>query len=54
MYGLSDTVIADICGVFRRFSNIDEVLIFGAGAKGVYSEGSDIDLAVIGELLSFN
>ena len=45
MYGLSDTVVADICSVFQRFPNIEEVLIFGSRAKGSYSEGSDIDLA---------
>ncbi len=54
MYGLSDAVITDICGVFRHFPNIDRVLIFGSRAKGVYSEGSDIDLAVMGEELTFN
>ena len=54
MYGLSDTVITDICNVFRRFPNIDKVLIFGSRAKGTYSEGSDIDLAAVGENISFN
>lgn len=54
MYGLSDAVITDICGVFRHFPNIDRVLIFGSRVKGVYSEGSDIDLAVMGEGLTFN
>ena len=54
MYGLSDTVITDICSVFRRFPNIDKVLIFGSRAKGTYSEGSDIDLAVKGNGLTFN
>lgn len=54
MYGLSDTVIADICSVFRHFPNIDKVLIFGSRAKGTYSEGSDIDLAAVGENISFN
>ena len=54
MYGLSDTVVADICSVFQRFPNIEEVLIFGSRAKGSYSEGSDIDLAAIGHDLTFN
>ena len=48
MYGLSDTVIMDICSVFRRYPNIEKVLIFGSRAKGTYSEGSDIDLAAVG------
>ena len=54
MYGLSDTVVADICSVFQRFPDIEEVLIFGSRAKGSYSEGSDIELAAIGKNLTFN
>lgn len=54
MYGLSDAVIADICSVFGLYPNIDKVIIFGSRAKGTYSEGSDIDLAVVGENISFN
>lgn len=54
MYGLSETVITDICDVFRRHPNIEKVLIFGSRAKGTYSEGSDIDLAAIGNGLTFN
>lgn len=54
MYGLSDTVITDICGVFRRHPNITKVFIFGSRAKGTYSEGSDIDLAAVGDGLTFN
>ncbi|MCD7926563.1 MAG: nucleotidyltransferase domain-containing protein [Bacteroides sp.] len=54
MYGLSDIVIADICSVFKKYPNIQKVLIFGSRAKGYYSEGSDIDLAVVGEDITFN
>lgn len=54
MFGLSNVVINDICNVFRDYSNITEVLIFGSRAKGNYREGSDIDLAVKGDLISFN
>ena len=55
MYGLSDTVITDICSVFRRFPNIDKVLIFGSRAKGNFiQKGSDIDLAAVGENITFN
>lgn len=54
MYGLSDIVISDICSVFRKHTNIEKVLIFGSRAKGTYSEGSDIDLAAIGDDISFN
>ncbi|UVV77672.1 nucleotidyltransferase domain-containing protein [Bacteroides fragilis] len=54
MFGLSDIVINDLKGVFKQYPNIEEVRIFGSRAKGNYSEGSDIDLALIGEGLTFN
>lgn len=54
MFGLSDEVINDICGVFNKHANIQKVLIFGSRAKGNYSEGSDIDLAAVGDDISFN
>ena len=50
MYGLSDIVIADIRSVLERHANIEKAIIFGSRAKGTYSEGSDIDIAVIGNL----
>ena len=54
MFGLSDTVIDDLKGIFKQYPNIEEVLIFGSRAKGNYLEGSDIDLALIGEGLTFD
>ena len=53
-FGLSDEVIADICKVFKNHSNIDKVMIFGSRARGNFSAGSDIDLALIGNDISFN
>lgn len=47
MYGLSDNVISELQGVFRQFAHIREVRIFGSRAKGNYTDGSDIDLAVV-------
>lgn len=54
MFGLSNEVIEDIRNVFKKHALISKVLIFGSRAKGNYSEGSDIDLAAIGNDLSFN
>lgn len=53
-YGLSDTVIAELQAVFGRHPNIEKVLIFGSRAKGNYRDGSDIDLAVIGNNLDYS
>lgn len=52
MYGLSDLTINDLQNVFRSYPNIKKVVIFGSRAKGNYRDGSDIDLAVIGENIS--
>lgn len=48
MFGLSNEVIKDISDVLKKHP------IFGSRAKGNYTEGSDIDLALIGENISFN
>lgn len=52
MYGLSDLTINDLRNVFRSYPNIKKVVIFGSRAKGNFREGSDIDLAVIGDGIS--
>ncbi len=46
-FGLSDNVVSELQGVFRQFPKVHEVRIFGSRAKGNYTEGSDIDLAVV-------
>ena len=53
-FGLSDTVIRELQDVFRRYANIEKVLIFGSRSKGNYRAGSDIDLAVIGKDIDYN
>ncbi len=50
--GLSQETISKICGVFSRFPEIDEAILYGSRAKGNYREGSDIDLTLQGDALS--
>ena len=50
MFGLSDEVIVDLRAVFRQYPNVQEVLIFGSRMKGDYRNGSDIDLAIKGDI----
>lgn len=52
MFGLSDSVIKELQAVFRQHPNIEKVLIFGSRTKGNFHEGSDIDLAVVGNLIT--
>lgn len=54
MFGLSDIVVKDLCEVFKKHHNINEVVIFGSRAKGNYHDGSDIDLALKGDDVTFS
>lgn len=54
MYGLSDATVSDLKLVFVKYTNVREVIVFGSRAKGNYREGSDIDLAVIADNLTYN
>ena len=53
MFGLSDNVVEELREVFRKYGNIRRVLIFGSRAKGTSHAGSDIDLAMDGEDITF-
>ena len=53
-YGLSNRSIEKIFEVFRANSEIKEAIIFGSRAKGNYHEGSDIDITLKGEELTFD
>lgn len=52
MYGLSENIISEINGVFKKYPEIEKVYIFGSRAKGCYREGSDIDLALFGKAIN--
>nr|VFK13721.1 MAG: Predicted nucleotidyltransferase [Candidatus Kentron sp. LPFa] len=47
-FGLDETVIDRINGVFTAFPSIEKVMLYGSRAKGNYRPGSDIDLTIIG------
>lgn len=51
-YGLTTETIDKICGVFKKYSQIDKVILYGSRAKGNYKKGSDIDLTLYGDELS--
>jgi nucleotidyltransferase substrate binding protein (TIGR01987 family) len=53
-FGLKEEIIEKICGVFRMFSEIEKVIIYGSRAKGNYKNGSDIDITLVGENLDFD
>lgn len=54
MFGLKEKTTNEILSVFRKFKEIDKVVLYGSRAKGNYKNGSDIDLTFIGEHLNLS
>lgn len=46
LYGLSPVDIEKIRAVFKKFTQVESVVIYGSRAKGNYRTGSDIDLTI--------
>jgi predicted nucleotidyltransferase len=38
-----------IQAIFNKFPEVEEVHIFGSRARGIYKQGSDVDLAVMNQ-----
>ncbi len=53
-FGLSLETIASIQSVFEKYSQVNQVLLYGSRAKGNYRNGSDIDLTLLGKDLTLN
>lgn len=47
-FGLTETDIIKICGVFAGHPEIEQAILYGSRAKGNYTAGSDIDLTLRG------
>ena len=52
-YGLRDSDIVHIIDAIQQFPEIAEVVLFGSRAKGNYKKGSDVDLAIKGDRLTY-
>lgn len=52
-YGLKKTTIDKIQTVLLAHPAIEKALIYGSRAMGNYREGSDIDLTLVGEQLTY-
>jgi predicted nucleotidyltransferase len=53
-FGLDADTIQKVDAVFKKFSAIKTVIIYGSRAKGNYRNGSDIDITLKGENLDLN
>lgn len=50
MYGLTPNDLKMILSVFKKYPDIKQVFIFGSRAMGNFKPGSDIDIAVKGNV----
>lgn len=53
-HGLTDETIEKITAIFARFPAIERAVLYGSRAKGNFKPGSDIDLTLYGEALTFD
>ncbi len=51
-FGLNDTTIDKIQKVFSKYPEIEQVIIYGSRANGLYRNGSDIDITLLGNNIS--
>lgn len=52
-FGLKAATIDKIVSVFAQHSEVESAILYGSRAKGNYREGSDVDLTLTGEHLTY-
>jgi uncharacterized protein len=52
-FGLKATTIEKISNVFHQHLEVESAILYGSRAKGNYRDGSDIDLTLTGEQLTY-
>ena len=52
--GLLDADVKIIIESARQIPEIEQLVLFGSRAKGAYKKGSDIDLAIKGQLANYD
>lgn len=51
-FGLTNETIKAIATVFSKYTNIEQVILYGSRAMGNYKNGSDIDLTIVSNNLN--
>ncbi len=49
-FGLKESDLKSIVEYLKGFDNISEAILFGSRAKGNYKHGSDVDIALKGDI----
>jgi predicted nucleotidyltransferase len=53
-FGLAESDLVYIINAIKSFAEIEKAVIFGSRAKGNYKPGSDVDIAIYGEHITFD
>lgn len=53
-FGLKKEIIEQINGIFAKYPQLDQVILYGSRAKGNFKTGSDIDLTLKGNDLDLS
>lgn len=53
-FGLSNKTLKSLKQIFGKYGQISEVILYGSRAKGNFTEGSDIDLTIVGNNIDFS
>jgi predicted nucleotidyltransferase len=49
-FGLRESDFKEITQILQKFDVIYEAILFGSRAKGNFSHGSDVDIAIVGDI----
>ena len=52
LFGPLSSDLSVFSQLFRRHPSVEKVLVFGSRAKGTHQKGSDVDLALMGDISS--
>lgn len=53
-YGLRDSDLDCIVAALRKHPEIEKAILFGSRAKGTFKPGSDVDIAIAGDEITFS
>ena len=53
-YGLLESDLREIIAAVETLPEVDQIILFGSRAKGTYKLGSDIDLAIKGQAVTYD
>jgi len=52
-FGLPANAITALCSVLRQYPSVENAIVYGSRAKGNFRPGSDLDLTLEGQELTF-